>query len=70
MGKAKFRLEDPEKAPMTLEVTLTLAEWKKLRSQIQDSKERRNAPLSWLDSWIYDLTKEAEAHFEAEAADG
>lgn len=56
--KADFSIENPDAVPMTMTITMTLAEWKELRKLL--IKDWSHSVLSHV---IADLTRKAEAKF-------
>ena len=57
--KAKIALTDPDDVDVTITMTTTIREWKRLKAQQSD-----RAPGWWLASIIRKAIGRAEAHFE------
>ncbi|WP_186095645.1 hypothetical protein [Burkholderia gladioli] len=57
--KAKFKIERPDDVPMTLTLTMTGGQWKKLRDQLP-----REYPSWKLSSVITEMVNQASAVFE------
>lgn len=64
--KAKYRLAAPELVDATLEVTLSIHDWKRLLAQT-DSKDNGLYPMWRFRNAISDLITKANAAYEAEA---
>ncbi len=65
MVKATFALAKPAEAEATIRLTMTIAEWKALRAEV-DEQAQWHTPAGKLRSAIRDLVNMAEKHFEAE----
>lgn len=61
---AKLRLAQPDAALITATVTMPLADWKRLKAQLDSSPQSPSFPAWKLSAMIRELVSEIEMHFE------
>lgn len=62
--KAVFKIKDPNSVEVEMSITMTLGDWKKLRTHLNESESASLSPSWQLITAIRDLTAQAEAKFE------
>lgn len=58
-----FRVHDPDSVKFTLQATLTLGEWRKIRSRLLEVSPAYNWPVPALLTPIENMIKQAEKSF-------
>lgn len=64
--RAIAKVEKPEEVEIEMSISMTLAAWKKLQSQLQETQSMASYPACDLFRAICKLTSQVEAQFEHE----